>query len=216
MAVSLSVDPFPITDLLKNMRKFKDQIPFAESRALNSMTLKIQAFEVKRMPRVFRIRKNWAKAGTKFGVKAKFSNKRNLEVSIFSKAPWLKQQEEGGTKRGTQKTPLVGKNKLLMPSKEIRKKKSRLIPKRFSPAKLLAKPKKNRVFFVDTPGGGLILQRKGKGKSSKVRVLFFVEDQARIPAILKFEASGERIAKKIYPREFQVAIKKAMATAKVK
>jgi len=216
MATELTVSPFPPEKLLENMRKFGKQLPFAESVALNKTGLKVQAFEVKRMPRTFRIRKPWFKPRTKFGINMKFANKRNLQASVFSRAPWLKKQEEGGAKRPQKTTPLVGKKKLLMPAKEIRKNKTRLIPKKFSPSTFLKKPDKNRVFFVDTPGGGLILQRKGKGKNSKTKVIFFVEDQARVPAILKFEETGEAVAKKIFQREFDVAIKFAMKTANVK
>lgn len=214
MATEIKVEPFSPKEILTMMRKFGKQIPFAESLAINSTGLKVQAFEVKRMPRVFRIRSKWAKPKGKFGINMKFSNKRNLTASVFSRAPWLKKQEDGGVKKGHVKTPLVGKTKLLLPVKEIRKNKTRLIQKKFSPAKLLKDPKKNRVFFVDTPGGGLILQRKGRKKNAKTRVLFFVEDQARIKPVLKFEETGEKIVQKVYRREFGVALKKAIRSAK--
>ncbi len=214
MAVDIKVDAIPPEKTLTMMRKFGKQLPFAESVAINKTAFLVQDKEISNIEDGrFNLRSKWYQKRKRFGVNVKPSNKRNLLANIFSRAAWLEKQEKGGTKVGSKKTPLVGGSKLLMPAKDIRKKKTRLIPKKFSPAKLLANPKKNRVFFVDTPGGGLILQRKGKGKNSKARVIFFVEDRARVPAVLEFEKTGQKVVNKVYRKEFGKALAFAIATA---
>jgi len=213
MAVELKVNAIPIEKTLEMMGKFGKQIPFAESKAINNTSLKVQAFEVKNIKTNFTTRSKWYLPRRRFGVNVKFANKRNLIGRIFSLAPWLQQHESGGTKTRKKKTPKQSKSKLLMPIREIRKDKTRLIPKKFSPAKLLADPTKKRVFFIDTPGGGLLLQRKGKGKKSKTKVLFFAETKAKIKPTLHFVKTGSKIINKIYKKEFGRALGFAIKTA---
>ncbi len=214
MGVEINVDAIPIEKTLEIIRKFGKQLPFATSKAINETAFIVQDKEVINIQEKFTTRTKWFKKRTRFGVNVKTSNKRNLIATIFSRAPWLKKQEEGGIKVHPKQTPIIKKKVLLMPEKSIRKEKSRLIPKRFQPAKLLADPKKNRVFFIDTPGGGLLLQRKGKGKSAKTKVLFFAEERAKVPPILKFEETGEKVVQKTYKKNFGKALAFAIRTAK--
>ncbi len=215
MAVEITVNPIPAEKILEMIRKFGKQLPFAESLAINNTAKIVQKEEIENIESKFRNRKAWFRKG-KFSVKIRFSNKRSLFSSIFSQAPWLDLQERGGIKKQKTKTPLTNKKLLLMPVREIRQTKTRLTPKRLSPAKLLKNPKKNRVFFVENQKTALILQRFGKKKNSKTRVLFFAEDRAKIPPILEFEKLGERVVNKNYRKQFGKALGFAIATAKGK
>jgi hypothetical protein len=215
MPVSITVDPIPLEKTLEMLGKFGKQIAFAESKAINEVLVIVQKSTIEKLlPGKFTIRKNWARPRSRFGFNVNFSNKRKLVGNVGSKAPWLKLQEKGGTKTRAKTTPVLGEKVVLLPTREIRKTKGRLIPGRLSPAKLLKNAKKNRVFFVKTKDGTrLMLQRKGKGKNSKIRTLFYALSSTKIKANLKYEETSRKLIQKIYNKKFGKWLSFAIATA---
>jgi len=188
---------------LKFIGRFSDQIPFAISKALNGTADVVRDFEVVNVWEKFKNRRDWWKPRTKFGMNITPSTKDNLVAMIYTRAPWLRLQEEGGTK-----TP--GRYaEILVPAPDIRQSTSRLIPITLSPRKVLANMEKYHAFWI----GNNIWQRTGPGKDG-VRVLFFGMSSAHIPARLGFESLGIKTAKEIYDKQFGMALAFALATAK--
>lgn len=214
--MAITIDGIDSADnMLKILDKFGKQVPFATSLALNKTGEAVQKHMVgKLLPRAFWLRRPWWRPRTKFGVNLKPSNKRNLVTTVFSRAPWLKDHEEGGTKKRTQTTPGTSEKLVTMPVKAIRQTKSRQVKKSFSIEALFKKTTKP-VFWIKKGDKMLLMQRTGKGDGD-VRVLYTSQDQAKIKAKLKFEETGVKIAKKQYPFQFQRALKFAARTARIK
>lgn len=195
---------------LEMMEKFGSQIDFANSKAINLLAEDVRDFTVNTLlPGKLTLRKPWWKPRTRFGVNVQYSNKKNLQGKVFSRAPWLDLQEEGGRKtyakvQKGKSTPLV-----LIPRKDLRQKESRLIPSKLSPKKLLGKMKKKRVFWI----GDNLWMRTGK-EDRAIEPLFFGKTETQVKATLGFVSSAKGIVAKNYDKRWGQALAFAMATAK--
>lgn len=211
----IKIDGIPsVLGVLKTIDKFNNQIPFASSLAINATSIAVQTHVVKKLlPRKFKLRKPWSKPKTRFGINIKFSNKKNLTSSIGSRAPWLKDHEEGGTRRGRAQ-PNTSNKLLTMPVRDIRQDKRRLVPKKFQPNKIFANTKKPG-FWITSDGEMFLMQRTGKAKRD-IRILFTTARTAKIRGDLKYEETGRKIVNKQYQFQFKRALAKAMRTARGK
>lgn len=212
MATVIEVGGIPSMDNVFNIiRRFGNQVDFAISLGLNYTADDVRENAVRTLlPRKLTLRRPWYKPRTRFGINVAPANKRNLQAVVFSRAPWLKLQEKGGTKVRVKTTPGQSKKLVLIPRKDLRKTKGRLVPARLSPAKLLKDPAKNRVFFI----GDNLYRRSGRGKNKKLELLFFGVKSASIRPVLQFEATGEVIVRKRYQKNFGRALARAIATAR--
>lgn len=207
----IQVEGIPsITNVLDMMVKFGDQIDFANSKAINMLADDVRDFTVdKLLPGKLTLRRPWFKPRTRFGVNVTPSNKRNLSAVVFSRAPWLDLQEQGGSKTFNktakgQSIPLV-----LIPRKDLRQTKDRLIPRKLSPAKLLENMKKSRTFWI----GNNLWMRTGNEPRS-IEPIFFGKTHAQVKATLGFVTTGRSIVAKNYNKRWGQALAFAIATAK--
>ncbi len=207
----IEVEGIPtITNVLDMMVKFEDQIDFANSKAINMLADDVRDNTVNvLLPGKLTIRRPWAKPRTRFGINVQPSNKRNLQGVVFSRAPWLDLQEKGGSKTFTktakgQSTPLV-----LIPRKDLRQSKDRLIPKRLSPSKLLKDMRKKRVFWI----GNNLWMRTGDAPRA-IEPLFFGKTSAQVKGALGFVSNARDIVGKNYNKRWGQALAYAIATAK--
>lgn len=198
------IEGIPSADnALKLLARYASQIPFAVSVALNKTADKVTEAEVVELKQRFKLRREWYKRGTRFGVNVTPSNKANLTARVFSKAPWLIQQDEGGNKKAGRHPSIT------IPDKGIRQSSDRLIPKKLSPAKVMKQPKKFRAFKA----GDVIFERFGPGRRD-IHPLFYLKANVQIPRRFDFVGTGKPVVLKEYQQQFGKALAFAIATAK--
>ena len=183
-----------VTRFLKSAQK---QIAFATSRALNRTAIEVQKQEIgKELPGKLKIRSQWFKPGTKYGVNIRFANKRNLEAVVGSQAPWLLLVDQGGTKRPP------------IPTANIDTSKRR--SKRDKPKAILAR--KGFVLNFKKGGGGIFV-RTGPGRG-QIKPLYLFKSSAHVKDILEFYEAGKLIVDLKFLENFSDEFAKAVATAK--
>lgn len=177
--VNVDVDEFlgELSDLSKR------QAPFALSRGLNAIALDAQSAMRKRIHRNFTVRR--AQFIDRLVKIEQFAKKSSLYVRFGIAGPRadiLTKFEAGGPR------PTLSAH-VALPI-EAKRGKSGVIPRGQRPRALLSDRKAKRTFVIKTAGGReLLLQRVGKGKRSRTRVLygFTPAGSVRIPASLGFE-----------------------------
>lgn len=178
----------------------KKQLPFATSLALNATMEQVQKKIITDLPGKFTLRKQWWKPRTKYGINLEKSNKRSLSAAVFTRAPWMQLHETGGTKlpRGTH---------LAMPTGNLKRTKKGLIGKAKWPRNL------RRKFVIKSKSGHqeLIMQRKSK---RKIHVVYVLEHQAKIKKTWGFVETGLKVARKVFPKNWDEAFTKAIRTAR--
>jgi len=178
------------------------QATYAASLAINNTAKKIQQVEYDLSNKVFTIRKTWNKPNTKYGINRTYANKNNLNASVFSQAPWLDQQEYGGTKTKDRNRF----SPVLVPNKDIQQTKTRLVPKRLALSTIKKDPAKSGAFMI----GGNWWYRKNK---KTIVPLFFHESSVSIKARYPFTETGWAVVNDIYQDEYVKAFEYAISTA---
>lgn len=205
MRISLSTNVPTISRLHRAF--YADQVPFANSLALNNLSKQFQADQVRNMNRTFNVRR---RTFVNRAVKIKpFATKRRPYAQIQieppggpSRADILAKFEEGGTKR-----PRT--SRLAVPD-EVRRTGTGFISKANRPRAL---ERRKRVFAIKRPGGqGGIYQRIGRRRNSEIRRLYLFAPEARIPATLGFYDQSKRTADRWWPTLFKRAFTDAVAT----
>jgi len=177
-------------------RLFRDQVPFALSVAINDTAKAAQEVQRRHQRQVFDVR------NTRFvdsGVKLKpFATKRRPEAALRveplggrERASILTRHEDQREKRARE-----GRN-VAVPSPYLAgRRRRRGVPVKLRPGALGLQPVtptmargQERTFRVNLSAGplsGLILQRTGRGKRSRTRVLYFLRPLVRIRPELDF------------------------------
>lgn len=179
----------------------KKQLPFATALALTTTAKDVQRGEVKELHDKFTIRNKWPTRGP-YAIKVLPAKKKKLTSIIYTNADWMPLHEFGGDKipRG---------NHIAVPTSNVKRTKSGKISKANRPANL------KRSFVLKQDNGQLgIWQRKGKGKRSEIRPMYWLENRARIKAVWDWFRTGKKIIDRRFSRNFMLAFNKAMKTAK--
>lgn len=205
-------------------RLFRDQMPFALATAINDVAKQSQSNQRARQRRIFEVRN---RRFIDSSVKLKpFATKRSPEAV-------LRVEPLGGAERASiisqhedqvRKVPRDGRN-LAVPSPYLMgRRRQRGVPKDLRPAALQLKERhpnmaqgENRTFRVTTNGGrnaGLILQRTGRGRRSRTRVLYFLRPLARLRPELLFVRTISDTVRNQFPRAMGRAFDHAVRTAK--
>jgi hypothetical protein len=182
--------------MARRMNGAADQMAYAISKSLNEAIVVAKTELVDQTwPRHVTVRNprflDWA-------LRIGYSNKKNLTASLYDAKGrgHLKKHAIGGTKRG--------KGQLAVPTKAVSRG-ARGVAKRQRPDALARKVViGNRVF-----------QRNGKGKNSRLRLMFVLTPQARIKADVPFMSDFHRIMSREVRRSFPAAMKAAMLGSRV-
>ena len=179
----------------------KKQLPFATALALTKTAKDVQKAELKHLHNRFTIRNKWPERGP-YAVKITPATKKKLFATIFTRADWMPIHETGGVK-----TP-DGKH-LAIPTSNIRRGKTGKITKGQRPRNL------KKSFVLETKGGQLgIWQRKGKGKRSEIKPMYWLEPQAKIKEWWEWFRVGKTTVNKTFNRNFSESLTKALRTAR--
>lgn len=176
----------------------RKQLPFAYAKALTMTAQDVQKTVLETLPSTFTLRTGWWKPSNKYGFKVKAATKTNLQSEVYTIAPWMILQEEGGTQ-----TPR--KKFLAIPTDQVKRTKRDLIRATQKPYAL------KRSFIVTTKTGQkLLLQRKSK---NTIQTMYVFEKKAEIKPVLHFYRTGQIMALARFKVNFAQAFSEAIRTA---
>ncbi|MBV5330595.1 MAG: hypothetical protein JZU65_23690, partial [Chlorobium sp.] len=114
------------------------------------------------LPQRFTLRTRWWDRGP-YSIKTEKATKQNLTSKVFTMAPWMVMQEEGGTKLPTKS------KRLALPMADVRRTKRDLVQKSQKPRAL------TKAFLIHTKSGNDFLAvRVGRGKRSSMRLMWLL------------------------------------------
>jgi hypothetical protein len=167
-------------DLERKLRTLGAQrIPNHLARALNDLGKFAQSAMIAETSNHLTVRGPWTRPGTRFGFNLNFANKRKLEATVFSRAPWLFEQEEKESRRAT-------RSRILVPLDAVRKGRDdpKKIPRRLKPAVMGSK-----LFQLKT-SRGVVLARRVRKK--RIQVLWALESLVHWPKRVHVKEAGKR------------------------
>ena len=189
-----------IKETIATLQNVQKQVAFASSKAINRVAVEVQKAELSgELKNKLKLRGQWFKPGTKYGVNVRFASKVNLVATVGSQADWLKLVEHGGTK-----TP--PKKALAVPSENIDTSVRRKTAEK--PARLL---KRKVGFKIKSKNGkAAIYIRDG----ALIKPMYFYTPKAKINDILDFYEFGQALVYRRYLPIFNEELTKAIQTAK--
>ena len=214
-----------IKGLVEAQRKLSGmpkQARYAAMQTVNDCAVAVQKFELeKQLPSKLTLRSKgspWWKPGTRFGINIRpFATRETLTAKVGSQADWLKFQEEGGTKTGSGHRLAIeagarpGERAVLTPAIKPRQLLRRVGDVSFTKTgRQRVTRKAGRGFIINTKSGPAIFIRESAG----LKLMYMLEQSARIPAILGFFTSASELVLAMYQGQFQKRFNAAMATAK--
>lgn len=199
--VSFAIDANlpPVTHRLDRLAR--TQVPFASALALTRTAEDARKRIIGHLPQRFVIRSAFLEKG----IRIRKASKRRLQAHVFSRDPFMRDQEYGGTRTG-------GRDGLLEMPRRERKSKSDLLKRSRHPA---AKLKKAGHFLapVSKPPGAMgVYRRVRKGPP----VLLWVLDPrpAKIRPVWGFRQDVADTVARNFDRNFGQALGRAIATAR--
>ena len=219
--ISVTIDTKGVEQVLGNAQ---DQFPFAVSKALNDLTIRIADVQRADMQTRFTIRNpNVLKYGI---VRTEKATKQSLAASVGVSQQrtgsreafgYLKKFEQGG-----QKGPIQGST-VGVPADARRTKRGIVAASQRIPALQLRRlgnriTGAKRTFMIQPKSGraaALILQRIGKGKRAAVRVLYVLERSVPIQPILHLFQNATRTAQQEWGRIALKAVNLALSTRRI-
>lgn len=207
-------------------RVFRDQIPFAESVALNQTAKDFQKNERVRLADVFTLRrKTWAERSIKI---SPFATKQKREVRIAVDPPGGRGDILGKFETDTTKTPRG--NSVAVPTEYVPRTASGVIRQGWRPSQLrrangddrargkLYLTRTGRIkqatggtFLVERGGGrGTIFRRKG----GEIVPLYHLVPLVRIEPELEFHRTAEKTVQERWATNFVAAFDQAIRTAR--
>lgn len=218
MDIQVSVETVDVFRFLR--RVFRDQIPFATSKAINDTAKDFQRAEREHMHDIFTVRR---RTFIDRSVKIKpFATKHRLSATVSIDPPGgqrradiLTKFEAGGTKRP--------RGRHIAVPDEARRTRSGVISRTQRPRALqfelwgrgpeatVFRGTRRAFMVVPHQRGGAIFQRRAK---RRVVQLFAFTSKARIPAVLEFEETAERVVNERFGVRFSEAFDRAVRTAR--
>jgi hypothetical protein len=189
----------------KAMQGLSRQLPFAMSQALNATAFDVRKQIVDRTyPQSFKVR-NKRFASAMFRVEK--ATKRKLSAAVFDRLgkDYMAMQAEGGIK-----TPRG--NNIAIPGRLNQRTATGKIPRARQPRQLLS----NGKAYKTTLRGGqkAIVQPQGRGKSKRLKVMYVLEQAARIPKRFDFYEDANRVSRRNFDKNFSKAFARAKKTAR--
>jgi len=170
-------------------------VPFAIARALTMTAADAQGDVREDLPKKFTLRNNWVSSG----IRITPATKATPMAIVGSLEPFMKRQEEGGTKKARDHS------RVAVP-KDARRNKRGIIPKGQRPGALRGKPK---IFLVKTSMGAGILRRVGKERYP-VQVLYWLKRGVKVKPAFGFKGTTSNTVQQRFGTNFVEALSAAM------
>lgn len=203
--VTISVDTRDLDRLTRFLANSRGQMPYATSRALNSLAFDVRDKVRGSMPENFTIRRRWVV--NQLQVKQR-ADKRNLEavVGTSDAAKFLAKHEEGGTRTA------LGRY-VAIPTRAVKRTKTDQIRKSDRPASLGAK-----ASVVDYNGNKWLALNKSRkwaqGSASKTRLLYLLKPRTQIDERLQLHEQGQFVITQRGTQALKDAVDAALKTAR--
>jgi len=184
----------------------KRRIPGVTAGALDDTAFAVRKEIVERVyPKSFTVRN---KAFPRVMFRVGKASKRNLvaTVSDVLGRDYMVNQAKGGIKRPRG-------NNIAIPSREIKRTGTGKVPKAKQPRNVLGR--RGYKTKLDS-GQPVIAEQVGRGANKRQRVLYILEQTARIPKRFPFYERGRKVALKTFPRQFNIRMARAIAGAKMR
>jgi hypothetical protein len=219
---------------LAGVKNAPRQVQFATTVAINETAKIVQQHTITRLlPEKFTLRSRgspWFRPGTRMGFNIRFAKQKDPEPTaiIGSRADWLSLQEEGGVKdRPTTiaiPTTFHKKREEILARNKRPKAIARLMrrKRRKGEAVALLGSAINTPFYLPgfTAGSGHEFSGGWWVRTSPeplpIRPLFFFYETTTVPPVLEFVGTETKIASAALHRQFEIALRKALATARKK
>ena len=203
--VTISVDTRDLDKLRRFVAESRGQMPYATSRALNSLAFDVRDKVRGSMPQNFTIRRKWVV--NQLQVKQR-ADKRQLEavVGTSDAGEFLAKHEEGGTRTA------LGRY-VAIPTRAVKRTKTDQIRKSDRPASLGTK-----ASVVDYNGNKWLALNKSRkwaqGSASKTRLLYLLKPRTQIDERLELHEQGQYIIKQRGTQALKDAVDYALKTAR--
>lgn len=203
--LKLSIDTRDLDRMTRFLVNSRGQMPFATSRALNSLAFDVRDKVRGSMPQNFTIRRQWVV--NQMQVK-KRASKADLEAIVGTSEPgkFLAKHEEGGTRTA------LGRY-IAIPTRAVKRTKTDQIRKSDRPASLGSK-----ASVIDYNGNKWLALNKSRkwaqGSASKTRLLYLLKPRTQIDERLQLHEQGQSVVKMNGSRALQQAVEYALRTAK--
>jgi Family of unknown function (DUF6441) len=213
-----------LDELTRSLNRIqKEQLPFALSKGLNETAKEFQKRQREGMKHRFSIRrKSWVERSVKIG-REDWATKKKLEAIVRIETPGdrsrsdiLAQHEEGGEKRGrgrTMSVPIMARPRGYGGG---------VVPKRLRPSNLNLRPwgstgrvmrGDQRTILIRTANDrGVILQRTGKGKRTRLKVLYRLKGEVPLKPTLEFFRTARVVYDDSLVKNVRIALDRAVAT----
>ncbi len=169
------------------------RIPNYVARALNDTAAEAQKAMIRETQQNLTVRGNWFKTGTRFGYNRQAATKNNLEARVFTRAPWMAQQE-------THVFKTAHKSFLTLPSTAIRA--GRTDPKKI-PSRLWPSRMGPQLFKIETKWGPVLAQRL---KRAGLRIMYFLERVVHYPRRVHVVDAATKAVHQYAPTAFEKQI----------
>lgn len=177
------------------------ELRFGIAKGLTSLANGIRDKVMQELPGRFTLRTTWWQRGP-YAIKTQKATKQTLTASIFTAAPWMKLQEEGGTKQAQGK-------RLAMPMLDVKRTKRDLIRANQKPRAL------QKAFHIKTHAGLEILAiRTGRGKRSQLHLMYMLKRSANIQKRFGFHETAQRVVDQVGMLHMSEGIRYALETSK--
>jgi len=236
MNISVDIDTSGVSRWVREV--FDDQLPFATSRAINTVALEFQRVQRQHMLSVFEVRRRkFIERSVKIR-RGDFATKQRLEATVRIETPGGGRRDDIFTKfeTGARKLPTRGAH-IAIPQ-AAKRTRTGIIgrsqrPRAFKfklhgtgPKATVFRGLKRTFMIFNRDGGGGIYQRVGRRRSasrslrrrrstsSRLRMLFVFRPEAPTPQILDFIDNAEKTVQRRWPKAFAESFDEAMRTAR--
>ncbi len=180
----------------------KGQLAFGLAKGLTSLANGIRDKVKQDLPGKFTLRTKWWDRGP-FSIKTEMATKYNLTAKVYTTAPWMQMQEEGGTK-----IPFKSK-RLAIPMPDVRRTKRDLVQSSQKPRAL------TKAFIIHTKSGNDFMAiRVGRGKRSVMKLMWLLERKATIKKRFGFYDTAQQVVDKVGLTHLNAGLEYALKTAK--
>lgn len=180
----------------------KGELRFGIAKGLTDLADAARNDFVKDLPDKFTLRTQWWKPRGKYGFNVKMATKESQSAEIYTRAPWMNLQEQGGTRTGHG-------HRLAIPTKEVRRTKRELIVKSQKPAGL------TKAFPIKLKSGkSMLAMRIGRGKNARLKFMYTLSQTAQIKPTLHFYGDIAEFVKRYQKKYLEAGIAYSLRTAK--
>lgn len=193
--ISISVDT---TKAIKGLSQLaKDQLPFANARALTWTASDAQKAIRRELPRRFIIRNNYVSKG----IRIEKATKANQAAKVGSVDEFMERQDKGGTKRP--------KGRHVAIPVKIKRNKRDIVTKSNRPRRILDKSGPRQPFIATVKGRLGIYQRVTKARTP-IQLLYALRPTTQVKARFELERTVQKVVDERFERLFKLSLDDAI------